>query len=358
MTPDLLTGPRGRRLCLQLACEASDDVRLLLHDLAYNADVAAGAAVVRFGWNDDGSTFETRGQVETSATTAALADAIRAVGAFTPTADDLHAAMLRAVDSARYWQEPDGEDTIAADAAVCASLAAIAGAVAALPETAWWSRDRTADQWAVEFDPSGDGAPFDAAPDGAQKWRASTVAEEARARAERPSDVTANFSGTWWSHPWGCPHTTGALPTGVPAGIPFVEDGLGWTHAVAVPVRGAGRTFEIRTAHDWTDLCRRFPIEVTASRRHDWYRVTGRDGRWLLPDWTRVAQEWDAVHLTGLAYLTAATREIEVDAEYSSVIGGWGPDETYWLTGLVREVEGARVHWQAHAPEGPWDRAP
>lgn len=78
----------------------------------------------------------------------------------------------------------------------------------------------------------------------------------------------------------------------------------------------------------------------------------------MLPDWTRVAQEWDAVHLTGLAYLTAATREIEVDAEYSSVIGGWGPDETYWLTGLVREVEGARVHWQAHAPEGPWDRAP
>ena len=261
MTPDLLTGPRGRRLCLHLACEASDDVRFLLHDLAYNADVAAGAAVVRFGWNEDGSTFETRGQVETSATTAALAGAIGEVGVFTPAAEDLYAAMLRAVDSARYWQEPDGDDIIAADAAVRASLEQIAATVVALPETTWWSRDRTAEQWAVEFDPSEDGAPFDEAPGGAQKWRESTAADEARARAERPSDVTANYSGTWWSHPWGCQHTTGDLPTGVPAGIPFVEDGFGWTHAVAIPVRGGGRTFEIRTADDWAELCRRFPIE-------------------------------------------------------------------------------------------------
>lgn len=126
---------------------------------------------------------------------------------------------------------------------------------------------------------------------------------------------------------------------------------------MAIPVRGGGRALEIRDADDWAELCRRHPLEVTASRRHDWYRTTGRDRRWLLPDWSRVAEEGDAVHLTGWAYLTAATREIVIDDEHSSVIGGWGPDETYWLSGLVREVEGPRVHWLADAPEGPWRRA-
>jgi hypothetical protein len=87
--------------------------------------------------------------------------------------------------------------------------------------------------------------------------------------------------------------------------------------------------------------------------------VTGRDSReagpWLVPDWSRVAQEWDAVHLTVAGYLASATRCIPVpdaaDAtgtagttgttgtagstgrvEAASVIGGWGPDVTYWLT--------------------------
>lgn len=116
-------------------------------------------------------------------------------------------------------------------------------------------------------------------------------------------------------------------------------------------------TYEVRNADDWAELCRRYPFEVTASRGHDWYRVTGRAGRWLLPDWGRVAQEWDAVHLTAWAYLTAATREIRVDDEYASVIGGWAPDETYWLTGRVRETGERRVRWSARDPEGPWRRA-
>jgi hypothetical protein len=67
-----------------------------------------------------------------------------------------------------------------------------------------------------------------------------------------------------------------------------------------------------------------------------------------------VSEAWDAVHLSGWGYLTAATREIAVDAEYSTVIAGWGPDETYWLTGLVRETEGARA-LGAERPEARGD---
>ncbi len=81
-------------------------------------------------------------------------------------------------------------------------------------------------------------------------------------------------------------------------------------------------------AADWAHLCRTYPLDVTNSRRHDWYRVTGRGGRWLLPDWSRVADDWDAVHLSGWGYLTAATREI---------------DEP-------------RVHWDAEERGDPWRR--
>ena len=354
MTENLCDGPRGRRLVLELVRDAlPDEVKRGLWELASQADVDAGASVTRLVFSGgDGPSEPTLAPV----TTAALAGAIRAVGAPTPSPAALDAAMLRAVDSARYWQAPEGDDIVAADPLVAAALSAVAVALPARADTAWWRRDRTPQQWAIEFDPSGDGAPFDPAPTAASRWRAATADEEARARVERPADATAMFSGSWWSHPWGAPHATGALPSGPPAGIPYVEDGFGWTHAVAVPVAGSGRTYEVHDAADWAHLCRAYPLEVTGSRRHDWYRVTGRDGRWVLPDWARVSEAWDAVHLSGWGYLTAATREIAVDAEYSSVIAGWGPDETYWLTGLVRETEGPRVHWRAERPEGPWRR--
>lgn len=375
MSENLCDGPRGRRVILELASAVlPEDARRALFELAHQAAVDAGDAITRVTFTapgDDGEAGEACDAQMVSPeppTRSQLARAIRVAGSLGPLAPDGEAfatAMLRAVDSARYWQPPEGMDIVAADPAVRAALAEVGAGLDAHPDAAWWRRERTVEQWAVEFDPSGDGAPFDPAPAAARRWSTDAADEEVRARLERPADVTAPFSGTWWSHPWGAPHTTGELPEdltgvtglpGLPAGIPYVEDGFGWTRAVAVPARGGGRTYEIRGAADWAHLCRAYPLEVTASRRHDWYRVTGRDGRWVLPDWARVSEAWDAVHLSGWGYLTAATREIAVDAEYSSVIAGWGPDETYWLTGLVRETEGPRVHWRAERSEGPWGR--
>lgn len=140
----------------------------------------------------------------------------------------------------------------------------------------------------------------------------------------------------------------------VPAALSFVEDSLGWEHATTVPVRGTGRTLEIRTADDWKSLCRLFPLEVTASRRHDWFRATGRQGRWVSPDWERVSGEWDAAHLTVLGYLTGATRALHVDAETATVIAGWAPDSTIWLTDVARESEGPRQTWRRSPTGGPW----
>lgn len=46
---------------------------------------------------------------------------------------------------------------------------------------------------------------------------------------------------------------------------------------------------------------------MTALKRHDWYRTTGRDGSWVIPDWSQVAHDYDGVHLSIAGYLTAAT---------------------------------------------------
>lgn len=357
MTAEFLDGPRARRLCLELACVADAGVRDLLSDLAYKADVAAGASITRFGWDAEGNTFTASGPVPVGHTTVDLALRIAGHDGAALTAADIEEAFRVSVDAARYWQEPDGADIVASDPLVRAALEQVARGVLERDEVTWWTRERTTVQWAIEWDPTGAGAPFDPAPGAAAAWAARSREDDERAARERPRDPHARWSGDWWSHPWGAPHTTGGAPSGLPLGIPYLEDSFGSTLALAIPVRGGGRTFEVRGADDWAELCRRYPLELTASRRHDWQRVTDRDGRWLLPDWALVSQEWDAVHLTAWGYLTAATREIVVDDECSSVIGGWGPDETYWLTGLVREVEGPRVLWVADEGEGLWKRA-
>ncbi|SFA40070.1 hypothetical protein SAMN05444374_101432 [Rhodococcoides kroppenstedtii] len=95
---------------------------------------------------------------------------------------------------------------------------------------------------------------------------------------------------------------------------------------------------------------------MTAQKRHEWYRTTGRAGRWVIPDWLRVGEVYDGVHLTAAGYLSAATTEIPVDDDCASVIAGWAPDETYWFTDAARivaddvrlwvsESNGERLDW-------------
>lgn len=96
---------------------------------------------------------------------------------------------------------------------------------------------------------------------------------------------------------------------------------------------------------------------VTSSRRHDWYRVSGRNGRWVIPNWEQVSKEWDAVHVTVLGYLSSATRALVVDADRSTVLAGWDPDSTIWLADVVREwYEEPRQAWQRDAGEERWSR--
>ena len=117
----------------------------------------------------------------------------------------------------------------------------------------------------------------------------------------------------------------------------FVEDSSGWERTTGrrVNIPAGARVYEVDGAQAWAELCRQFSVEVTAQKRHDWYRTTGRSGRWVIPDWPRLSELYEGVHLTVAGYLAAAGTAIAVDTDTASVIAGWAPDDTYWLTDTV-----------------------
>ncbi|WP_194164915.1 hypothetical protein [Pseudactinotalea sp. HY160] len=259
-----------------------------------------------------------------------------------PDPDALHAALVAAVGSAMYWQPPDGTDVLAAEPQLRAGLHRIA-AWAAPAAPAWWTAPAPGEQHTLGWwgdDPREVGTSIG-------EWRAGTLAAEEEARREYPAEVPAPYSGTWRSFPdgvAGCREVDGA-----PAGLDLEEDAGGTedvtVHELRLPA--GARILEVDSPRVWAELCRAHPLEVTASRRHDWYRVTGRDGRWVIPDWAAVAGEWDGVHLTVAAYLAGATRAIDVDESTATLIAGWAPDCTRWLIGPTGGPEiGPPVTWR------------
>ncbi len=99
----------------------------------------------------------------------------------------------------------------------------------------------------------------------------------------------------------------------------------------------------------------RYPLEVPLSRRHDWWRFTGEDSRWAIPDWEAVARDHDAVHLTVLGYLTTAGLPLDAGPN-RTVLAGWSPDTTYWL-GPVLAQTGDPVRW-ARDSDDLWSPEP
>ena len=350
----LLEGPRGRRLCLELAMELDADIRTAFFWLGYDLDPGKGTSTVLMAsFSDDTAAAgaapspEHPSPEQLAAMLASLAPANLDDGHIQP-------ALERSVDAARYWQEADGQDVLATLPLIRAALVPLAVQLMASPGAQWWGQPRRTEQWAIDWGSPDNPAPLPKDPrQTLAEWGRTELAEEVRAARERPRDPHANWSGTWWSVPPELVRTIGQ----VPAGLNLVEDSLGWEHATVIPVRGTGRTFEVRGTEDWVSLCRAFPLDVTASRRHDWFRVTGRDGRWVIPDWERVADRWDAVHLTVLGYLSGATRALAVDADTATVIAGWDPDSTIWLTDAAREGEGPRQAWHRSPGDDIWVRA-
>jgi hypothetical protein len=341
----LMQGPRGRRICLEYVVRADDAVRSAVFWLGHEQDPNPGVLLHFVSEGSDGENDPSYSEGEV----AALIDSVDLTTSIRP--DIVRDSLQASVDHARYWQEPDGEDAVAALPTIRSALRRVAEQlVTATPDL---TASRRTAQWAVNWQPLSDTAPLQFTPDVLlAEWTRTQREEETRAAHELPADPRANVSGTWWSVPQRLLTTWGSALDA----LELVEDSPGWEVATVIPVRGAGETLEIQSPQDWADLCREYPREVTASRRHDWFRVTGQDKRWLIPDWQRVAERWDAVHLTTLGYLSAATQLIEIDAEYASVIGGWAPNSTVWLTDVARETDAVREQWTRPRNDWHWSQ--
>ena len=299
------------------------------------------------------------------ATARATTEVLSRVPLSVPSEQVLVRAIAHAVDAARYWQEPDRTDLLAARPEVAAVLAPWAELIEGADAPPWWSAPLDPDdQHEVRWVPHyGDGAAEGAITDATselERWRAAEAEDEARAAKERPRNPAARWSGSWWSTPpLDLPTTTGRVPTDsetrTPAGLVWVEDSMGWTQAQTCRMRmpADARVLEVRPAGDWAALCAEWPLPVTASRRHDWYRATGEDHEWVIPDWAGVASRWDAIHLSTSAYLACAGVPIPTGDGRASVIAGWAPHETHWLVSL--EPQGDTTQWVGSGEPGdPW----
>ena len=107
------------------------------------------------------------------------------------------------------------------------------------------------------------------------------------------------------------------------------------------------RLREINHPTDWHELCLEFP------------RVAP-DGR-MVPNWVRVADSWDGVHLTLGGMLSCEQARYERDGDWS-MLQYWHPEQTHWLGKLP--ISAARLpdarrsdHWQqlTRYPYGGYD---
>ena len=104
----------------------------------------------------------------------------------------------------------------------------------------------------------------------------------------------------------------------------------------------AARILEIHSAHDWHSLCVRYP--ASGDERHpgatpDFSDTPGR----LEADWSKVAVDWDAVHLSFGGYLT--TDQVRVESESGwTYHWAWHCECTLWLRWMFTSFERVEDH--------------
>lgn len=272
-------------------------------------------------------------------------------------------ALGATVDSAMPWQPPRVEDALTGIPEIRAALVNVATGILGSPAAAWWGEDvDRANQWATQFVRDGQLEPLCSPGDPAtrlSRWRQLVAADEARFAAD--GDRTVSFAkatqGVWWSmpmatgddeEPWACPlSSTRAVGSLGAVALALQEDGWGDTEALLRRLEPTidGRVYEVHSAADWANLVEQYPFDVSWSRRAVWGESTGLDAPWFIPDYEAVSRDFDAIHVSTLGYLTAAGEAIPVTGG-ATVLAGWAPDETYWLTDRV----------SAHSDTTAWHR--
>lgn len=198
----VLAGPRGRRLCLEFVRRQLSDTheagRLgeAIFYAAHDLDPSRGSSMLLASTGGDQHSPPNHSPED-------VARLLAAVPLAKPDEPALLSVLAAAVDKARYWQEPDGEDVLAAALELRVPLARVSTLLADSPHSAWWDTPLARDtQWRVDFAgiPAGEGITRTAS-ETLDRWRAAQVDEEVAAKRDRPADPRAAWSGSWWSKP-------------------------------------------------------------------------------------------------------------------------------------------------------------
>lgn len=333
----ILEGPRGRQLCVLVAMsvEREQGPATSMETVGPLTDAYFCTEVGQPGV----SFFGGGGGALVASAAADIVAALKNLAVTTPREPQLPEVFEEVVGSARYWQKPDRRDFLFAQPEVVELLKPWAETLGMLPEAAWWPNMVNVEhQFLVA--PERAGSLSVKTPEW-DSWRHHAGNAEYQARRLHLLDPHRSATGAWWSTPM----TDGTTPpwpngplTGKPLAVTLLEDqyyseeDAVWAQVIA-PANP--RIYEITGVQDWTDLCRANPLDVSASRRHDWYACTGRAGDWVIPDWSEVAKQWDGIHLPLSAYLELVGRALPVDDQRATVIAGWSPGMTYWLSPLV-----------------------
>lgn len=130
--------------------------------------------------------------------------------------------------------------------------------------------------------------------------------------------------------------TTGDLGRAAAVGLVIREDGPLWDEDLVrtlTPPPICPKVLEVRTPADWLRLVEAWPEAASKATAEILARHTGLDGRWLVPRWNAVAEQWDAVHLSIGAWARSAGVVQPVgEGSAWTMCAGWDPDATFWLT--------------------------
>ncbi|MFV4914313.1 hypothetical protein PFZ49_12380 [Microbacterium lacticum] len=143
----------------------------------------------------------------------------------------------------------------------------------------------------------------------------------------RLNAANLRLKGTWWVCPEGVPITID--DDAVASGLHVVRDDyqtLG--RLTRACVDGGARVYQIIGGEDWRRLCSAYGVSAPLET-YDWGMPSSDNP--TVPDWERVAQDFDAVHLSIGGYIRTAYRPIALNGGAWTVLAGWHPGSTAWL---------------------------
>jgi hypothetical protein len=112
-------------------------------------------------------------------------------------------------------------------------------------------------------------------------------------------------------------------------------------------VDDSARALEIDGPQAWHDLCVQYPAQGTTGRGVPDF--SGDKGR-LVPDWSAVATDWDAVHLTFGGWLTAEQVRVDSPAGWTYIWDGEA-EQTTWLRWMFTSSRRMPDHQEPVTPK-------